>query len=194
MRKGSCASAAPATLYRVSHRPIVGVESSKKKKLDLTFGSKKIQFMIYKCKIKINLHQEFDHLSIVTKLCLCTFFMQLMTRRLWKKMNAETLNAHLRIHLFINFFLNDKMMIDDRIVEITYALQRVIEKSISWAKSLNQAQGFWNQNCSTVMMKLWWFQAVWKMQSTLEAWNDYLKYNNHKNKIIKETKQSHFKL
>ncbi len=32
------------------------------------------------------------------------------------------------------------------------------------------------------------------MQSTLEAWNDYLKYNDHKNKIIKEAKRSHFKL
>ncbi len=31
------------------------------------------------------------------------------------------------------------------------------------------------------------------MQSTLKAWNDYLRYNDHKNKIIKETKHSHFR-
>ncbi len=43
------------------------------------------------------------------------------------------------------------------------------------------------------MTKLQWLRAVWKSQSTLEAWNNYLKYNNHKNKIIKETKRSHFR-
>ncbi len=32
------------------------------------------------------------------------------------------------------------------------------------------------------------------MQSILRAWNDYLKYNDYKNKIIKEIKHSHFRL
>ncbi len=43
------------------------------------------------------------------------------------------------------------------------------------------------------MTKSWWLWVVWKLQSTLETWNDYLRYNDHKNKIIKETKRSHFK-
>ncbi len=38
--------------------------------IDLVFSSEKIQFMICKCKICINLHQESNHLSIVTELCL----------------------------------------------------------------------------------------------------------------------------
>ncbi len=42
-------------------------------------------------------------------------------------------------------------------------------------------------------MKSWWLWIVWKSQSTLKAWNDYLRYNDHKNKIIKETKCLHFK-
>ncbi len=44
------------------------------------------------------------------------------------------------------------------------------------------------------MTKSRWLWVVWKTQSTLETWNDYLKYNDHKNKIIKETKHLHFKL
>ncbi len=149
--------------------------------------------MIYKCKMRTDLHQESDHLSIITKLCLWTFFMQLMTRWLWKKMNIEALNAHLRIYFLIDHSLNDKTAIDYKVVEITHALQEVIEKSTSWAKSLNWAQDFWNQNCLKVVMKFQRLWIIWKMQSTLETWNDYLKYNNHKNKIIKETKHSHFK-
>ncbi len=105
--------------------------------IDLAFDSKKIQFMIYKCKMRTNLHQKSDHLSIVTKLCLHTSFMQLTTCQLWKKMNTEALNAHLRIHLLINHFLNDKTIINDRVAEITHALQEIIEKSTSWAKLLN---------------------------------------------------------
>ncbi len=50
--------------------------------INLAFDSEKIQFMIHKCKMRIDLHQESDHFSIVTKLCLRTFFMQLKTRRL----------------------------------------------------------------------------------------------------------------
>ncbi len=161
--------------------------------INLAFDSEKIQFMIHKCEMRIDLHQESDHLSIVTKLCLCTFFMQLTTRWLWKKMNTEALNTHLRIHLFVDCFLDDKIAIDDRVAEITHALQEIIEKSISWAKSLIQAWDFWNQICSKVVTKSRWLRVVWKLQSTLEAWNDYLRYNDHKNKIIKETKCLHFR-
>ncbi len=104
--------------------------------INLAFDSKKIQFMIHKCKMRINLHQKFNHLLIVMKLCLCTSFMQLTTRQLWKKMNTEALNAHLKIHLLIDCFFNDKTAIDDRVAEITHVLQEIIEKSTSWAKSL----------------------------------------------------------
>jgi len=38
--------------------------------IDLVFNSEKIQFMIYKCKIQINLHQRLNHLLIITKLYL----------------------------------------------------------------------------------------------------------------------------
>jgi len=38
--------------------------------IDLVFNSEKIQFMIHKCKIQINLHQRSNHLSIITKLYL----------------------------------------------------------------------------------------------------------------------------
>jgi len=161
--------------------------------IDLAFDSEKIQFMIHKCEMRTDLHQESDHLSIVMKLCLRTFFVQLTTRQLWKKMNIKALNAHLRIHILVNHSLNDKTAIDDRVVEITHALQEVIEKFTSWAKSLNRAQDFWNQNCSKVVTKSRWLQVIWKTQSTLKTWNDYLKYNDHKNKIIKETKRSHFR-
>ena len=47
--------------------------------INLAFNNEKIQSMIYKCKIKINFHQESDYFSIIMKLCLCTFFMQLTT-------------------------------------------------------------------------------------------------------------------
>ena len=38
--------------------------------INLVFSSEKIQFMTCKCKICINLHQELNHFSIVTELCL----------------------------------------------------------------------------------------------------------------------------
>ncbi len=143
--------------------------------------------------MRTDLHQESDHFLIVTKLCLRTFFMQLTTHWLWKKMNTEALNTYLKIHLFIDHFLNDKTAIDDKVAKITHVLQDVIEKFTSWTKLLNWAQDFWNQICLKVMMKSWWLWIVWKSQSTLETWNNYLKYNDGKNKIIKETKYSHFK-
>ncbi len=105
--------------------------------INLAFDSEKIQFMIHKCKMRTDLHQKSDHLSIVTKLCLHTSFVQLTTHWLWKKMNTEALNVHLRIHLLIDHFLDDKTAIDDKVTEITHVLQEIIEKSTSWAKSLN---------------------------------------------------------
>jgi len=99
--------------------------------INLAFDSEKRQFMIYKCKMRTDLHQESDYLLIVTKLCLCTSFMQLTTRWLRKKMNTEALNAHLRIHLFIDYFLDDKTVIDNRVAKITYMLQEIIKKFTS---------------------------------------------------------------
>ncbi len=104
--------------------------------INLAFNSEKIQFMIYKCKMKINLHQKFDHFLIIMKLCLCTSFMQFTTHRLWKKMNTEALNTHLRIYFLVDHFLNNKTVINDRVAEITYVLQEIIKKFTSWAKSL----------------------------------------------------------
>jgi len=46
-------------------------------------------------------------------------------------MNTKALNAHLRIHLLIDHSFKDKTAIDDRVTEITYALQEIIEKSTS---------------------------------------------------------------
>ena len=46
-------------------------------------------------------------------------------------MNTEALNTHLRIHLLINHFLDDKTAIDDRVAEITHVLQKIIKKSTS---------------------------------------------------------------
>ncbi len=42
-------------------------------------------------------------------------------------------------------------------------------------------------------MKSRWLWIIWKMQGTLEVWNEYLKHNNHKNKIIWQTKCTHFR-
>ncbi len=44
--------------------------------IDLIFSSEKIQFMTCKCKIRMNLHQELNHLSIIMKLCLQTISVQ----------------------------------------------------------------------------------------------------------------------
>ncbi len=38
--------------------------------IDLVFNSEKIQFMIRKCEIRIDLHQRLNYFSIITKLCL----------------------------------------------------------------------------------------------------------------------------
>ena len=42
-------------------------------------------------------------------------------------------------------------------------------------------------------MKSRWLWIIWKIQSTLDAWNKYLKHNDHKNKIIQQAKCTHFR-
>ncbi len=161
--------------------------------IDLVFSSEKIQFMTCKCKIWINLHQRLNHLSIITKLCLQTISVQLSTWWLWKKMNTEALSAYLQIHLSLKCFLDDKIMMNVRVCKIIRVLQNIIEKSILLTKSSNQARDFWNQSCFKVIMKSRQLQIIWKTQDTLEAWNEYLKHNDHKNKIIRQTKCAHFR-
>ncbi len=42
-------------------------------------------------------------------------------------------------------------------------------------------------------MKSRWLQIIWKTQDILKTWNKYLKHNDHKNKIIRQTKCAHFR-
>ncbi len=161
--------------------------------IDLVFSSEKIQFMTRKCKIWIDLHQRLNHLSIITELCLQTISVQLLTWWLWKKMNTEALSAYLQIHLSLKHFLDDKTMMNVRVCKIIRVLQKIIEKFIFLTKSSNQARDFWNQSCFEVVMKSRWLRIIWKTQDTLEAWNEYLKHNDHKNKIIRQTKCTHFR-
>ncbi len=161
--------------------------------IDLVFSSEKIQFMICKCKIHIDLHQELNHLSIVTELCLQTTSVQSSTQWLWKKMNTEALNMYLHMHLSSNHSLNSKMMINERVCKVIKMLQKIIEKFTLLTKSSNWAKNFWNLNCSKIVMKSRWLQIIWKTQSILDAWNEYLKHNDHKNKIIQQAKRAHFR-
>ena len=161
--------------------------------INLVFSSEKIQFMICKCKIWINLHQRLNHLSIITELCLQTISVQLSTWWLWKKMNTEALKAYLWIHLSLKHSLDDKTIMNDKVCKIIRVLQKIIEKFIFLTKSSNWARDFWNQSCFEVVIKSRWLQIIWKMQDTLKAWNEYLKHNNHKNKIIQQMKCTHFK-
>jgi len=112
---------------------------------------------------------------------------------LWKKMNTEALSAYLQIHLSLKRSLDDKTMMNDRVCKIIRVLQKIIKKSIFLTKSLNWARNFWNQSCFEVVMKSRWLRIIWKTQSTLEAWNEYLKHNDHKNKIIRQMKCAHFR-
>ncbi len=161
--------------------------------IDLVFSSEKIQFMTCKCKVRIDLHQELNHLSIVTELCLQTTSVQSSTWWLWKKMNTEALSAYLHMHLSLNHSLNSKMMMNERMCKVIKMLQKIIEKSILLTKSSSWAKNFWNSNCSKIVTKSRWLQIIWKTQSTLDAWNEYLKHNDHKNKIIQQAKRAHFR-
>ena len=105
--------------------------------IDLVFNSEKIQFMIRKCKIQINLHQKLNYLSIITKLCLQTISVQLLIQWLWKKMNTEALSVYLQIHLSLNCSLNNKTMINDRVCKIIRVLQKIIKKFTFLTKSSN---------------------------------------------------------
>ncbi len=84
-------------------------------------------------------------------------------------------------------------MINDRVCKIIRVLQKIIEKFILLTKSSNWARDFWNQSCFEVVMKSRRLRIIWKTQDTSEAWNEYLKYNDHKNKIIQQTKCTHFR-
>ncbi len=86
--------------------------------IDLVFSSEKIQFMTCKCKICINLHQELNHLLIVTELCLQTTSVQSSTQQLWKKMNTEALSAYLHMYLSSNRSLNSKTMMNKRMCKV----------------------------------------------------------------------------
>ncbi len=161
--------------------------------IDLVFSSEKIQFMTCKCKVHIDLHQESNHLSIVTELCLQTTSVQSSTQQLWKKMNTEALSAYLCMHLSLNRSLNNKMMINKRVCKVIKMLQKIIEKFIFLTKSSSWAKNFWNLNCLKIVMKSRQLQIIWKIQSILNAWNQYLKHNDHKNKIIQQVKRAYFR-
>ncbi len=131
--------------------------------IDLVFNSEKIQFMICKCKIQIDLHQRLNHLLIITELFLQTILVQLLTWQLRKKMNTEALSAYLQMHLSLKRSLNDKTMMNDKVCKIIRVLQKIIKKFILLTKSLNWVRNFWNQSCFEVVMKSRWLQIIWKM-------------------------------
>jgi len=130
--------------------------------INLVFSSKKIQFITCKCEIQIDLHQRLNHLSIITKLCLQTISVQLLTWWLWKKLSTEALSAYLQIHLSLKRSLDNKTMMNDRVCKIIRVLQKIIEKFTLLTKSSNWVKDFWNQSCFEVVIKPRWLQIIWK--------------------------------
>ncbi len=97
------------------------------------------------------------------------------------------------MHLSLNRFLNSKTMMNERMCKVIKMLQEIIEKFTFLTKSSSWAKNFWNSNYSEIVMKSRRLQIIWKTQSTLDAWNEYLRYNDHKNKIIWQAKRAHFR-
>ncbi len=108
-------------------------------------------------------------------------------------MNTEALSAYLYMYLSSNRSLNSKMIMNERMCKVIKMLQKIIEKFILLTKLSNWAKNFWNSNCSEIVIKSRQLQIIWKIQSTLDAWNEYLKHNDHKNKIIQQVKHAHFR-
>ena len=108
-------------------------------------------------------------------------------------MNTEALSAYLHMYLSSNRSLNSRAMMNERVCKVIKMLQEIIEKFTLLTKSSSWAKNFWNLNCSKIVTKSKWLQIIWKTQSTLNAWNEYLKHNDHKNKIIQQAKHAHFR-
>ena len=106
-------------------------------------------------------------------------------------MNTEALSAYLCMHFSLNHSLNSKIIMNERMYKVIKMLQKIIEKFTFMTKSSSWAKNFWNSNCLKIVMKSRWLQIIWKIQSTLNAWNEYLKHNDHKNKIIQQAKCAH---
>ncbi len=108
-------------------------------------------------------------------------------------MNIEALSVYLHMHLSLNCSLNNKIMMNERMCKVIKMLQKIIEKFTFLTKSSSWAKNFWNSNCLKIVMKSRWLQIIWKIQSILNAWNEYLKHNDHKNKIIQQAKCAYFR-
>ncbi len=108
-------------------------------------------------------------------------------------MNTEALSVYLCMHFSLNHSLNSKMMMNERVCKVIKMLQKIIEKFTLLTKSSSWAKNFWNSDCSEIVIKSRRLQIIWKIQSTLDTWNKYLKHNDHKNKIIQQAKRAHFR-
>ena len=76
--------------------------------IDLVFNSEKIQFMTCKCKVCINLHQELNHLSIITELCLQTTSVQFFNSMIMKENEHKSIERISAYASFIESFFEQQ--------------------------------------------------------------------------------------
>lgn len=159
--------------------------------LDLAFTSPAITSQVLSHQVSEELESSSDHLPICTQLTLMPRTQADQSPRpQWKKANWEQFKVHLEKNLQTQTqpLLDTRQGIDQRVDQITGAIQLTVEAHIPAARPSQFAKGYWTRECSQAVKEARRARRVWTEQGTEESWIQYHQATSRKKKQIKRDK------
>ena len=86
-----------------------------------------------------------------------------------------------------------KEQINESIRELQEYLTKVIDKTISWAKSSSESKSFWSRNYFEAILEARRLRRKWTINHLNKDWQKYVKSNDRKKKTTKKIKQIKFR-
>lgn len=162
--------------------------------LDLAFISHRLLGTVMRCQRSEELESASDHIPISTELLIEPPREEKREPRpQWKKADWEKVNQRIESKLSEQphtiQHLSTPEAIDQRIAQVTQAIQESVEELIPKADPSRFSKPYWTTKCTLAVKTARKARRRWTEQGSVESWVAYCRANNSKKSLIKKEKQ-----
>ncbi|KAI0995575.1 hypothetical protein K3495_g12605, partial [Podosphaera aphanis] len=161
--------------------------------LDLAFISKDLEDTVIGCYQPEQLESSSDHIPICTELQIEPPIRPAVEPRpCWKMADWEVVNKRLAENLEVMIKIDSQLLttrdIDQRVADITIAIQKTVDEVIPKGKPSRYAKPYWTKECTRLVKEARRARRRWTQQGTEDSWVAYNKTTNRKKVQIKRDK------
>ena len=161
--------------------------------LDLAWASPGIATRVITCQVQMESEHGSDYYPVETVLNMSIPEKANPPRKLWKKADAELINAAVNRNLPPAGEIRNQEDLEDAVDQLTKTIQSAIQAHVPMARPSKWAKAFWARGCSELVEKAREARKKFNQSGSQEDWLAMRVAINKKGHEVKRSKQEQFR-